>query len=295
VGSSERKIIINKEYNPHILSSVLRRNWYWPLAFIFLFFCFAFLYLRYTKAIYSSNTLIQIENKDQAKEVLNMENINSKSNVSSEIELLKSQFLFEKAIDKLNMNVSLFSKGKILTEEMYRTSSFNVQPYSLSDSALCNVPIYVEYTGNNRIRLNYELHGQKISLDGSLNDVIQNSHFKIVVKTASIGAFKFASEANQLYFVFNERKALIDRLLPGLIIVPINLEAKTIEISYQAYNPVLCNDIVSAITSAFFEYDESLKKQSSDNILQFIGRNIQLKEFCKFRCNIGSARKEKYC
>lgn len=90
-----------------------------------------------------------------------MENINSKSNVSSEIELLKSQFLFEKAIDKLNMNVSLFSKGKILTEEMYRTSSFNVQPYSLNDSALCNVPIYVEYMGNNRIRLNYELHGQK--------------------------------------------------------------------------------------------------------------------------------------
>lgn len=273
MSTSERKFIINKDYNPHILRSVIRRYWYWPIMFVLLFICFAFIYLRYTKAIFASNSLIQIENTDQGKEILDLENINSKNNVSSEIELLRSQFLFEKAIDKLNMNVSLFSKGKILTEEMYHMSSFNVQPYSLSDSTLCNVPIFIEFE-DNIVNLKYVFNGVNYALSGKLNENLKNQHFNIVIKSSDPEGFREASNDNKLYFTFNEKQALVKRLLPGLIIVPINIEAQTVQISYQSYNPVLCNDLVNAVTEAFFEYDESLKKKSSDNILLFIGSQL---------------------
>ncbi len=269
MGTSSKKVIINKEYNPYILNSVVKRYWYWPLFFVFIFTCFAYVFLRYTKAIFESSSLIQIENTDQAKQIIDVENINSKNNVSSEIELLKSQLLFEKAIDKLNMNVSLFAKGKILTEELYLLSTFNVQPYSLSDSTLCNVPIYVKLE-NKKVNLSYTFNGIKYAVSGNLNSNIISKHFNIVIKSSNIDEFQISSDANKLYFTFNEKGTLVERLLPGLIITPINLEAKTIQISYQSYNPVLCNDIVRVVTEAFFEYDENLKKQSSDNILFFI-------------------------
>ena len=162
MATNSKKVIINKEYNPYILNSVVKRYWYWPLFFVFIFTCFAYLFLRYTKAIFESSSLIQIENTDQAKQIIAVENINSKNNVSSEIELLKSQLLFEKAIEKLNMNVSLFSKGKILTEELYLMSSFNVQPYALNDSTLCNVPIYVKFE-NGKVNLSYTFNSKKYS------------------------------------------------------------------------------------------------------------------------------------
>lgn len=252
MSTNSKKVIINKEYNPYILNSVVKRYWYWPLIFILIFTCFSYLFLRYTKAIYESSSLIQIENTDQAKQIIDVENINSKNNVSSEIELLKSQLLFEKAIDKLNMNVSLFSKGKILTEELYLMSNFNVQPYSLNDSTLCNIPIYVKLD-KEKVYLTYTFNGLKYSVNGNLNTNIKNKHFNVVIKSSNIKDFQISSDANKLYFTFNEKGSLVERLLPGLIINPINLDAKTIQISYQSYNPVLCNDIVRVVTEAFFE------------------------------------------
>lgn len=273
MSSTERKIIINKDFNPFILNAVIKRYWYWPIIFVSLFLMLAFFYLRYTKSIYESSSLIQIESKDQGKEILDLENINSKNNVSSQIELMKSQFLFDRAIKKLNMHVSLFAKGNVLTEEMYHLSTFNVIPYELKDSSLCGVPVYIQHK-NGMLELNYNFNGKAFVTQGKLNQPIKNEHFEVVIKTENADVFDHSSNSNELYFCFNNQQELVERLLAGLIITPVNLEAQTVEIKYQAYNPLLCKDIVTAVTQAFFEYDEILKKQSSDNILEFIEKQL---------------------
>jgi tyrosine-protein kinase Etk/Wzc len=273
VNNPDKKILINKDFNPFILQSVLTRYWYWPIVFIIVMVTLAFTYLRYTKSLYESMTIVQIEDKDQGKEILAVENINKSSSISKEIELLKSELLFEKAVQKLNMNVSLFSKGKILTEELYHSSSFNVQPYFLKDSSLCGVPIYVSYT-NNQVELSYLHGGNKKSVQGKLDQHIINEDFDVVFKSSDLESLKDALNENQLYFIFNSPKELIQRLLPNLMIQIVDPEAKTIQISYRSYNPKLCNDIVDVVTKAFFEFDEENKKKSADNILRFI--DIQL-------------------
>ena len=125
---SNKSLIINKDFDPSIFRTILKRYWWWPLLFIILFSTLAYFFLRYTKPVYESTLVLQIVNQDNAKEILELENVNAKSKdgVSSEVELLKSQFLFEQAVSKINYNVSLFSKGQLLTEERYNSSSFNV-------------------------------------------------------------------------------------------------------------------------------------------------------------------------
>ena len=96
--------------------------------------------------------VIQLSDKDNAKDVLNIENINSRNNqLSSIVELLRSELLFNRAVKSLSLNVSLYSRGKVLTEEKYLKSSFYIQPYELKDSSLINQEITVTFKGKELI------------------------------------------------------------------------------------------------------------------------------------------------
>lgn len=276
--SKTDKIIVNKEYNPLVLRAVLRNNWHWPIIWMAFFLMIAFVYLRYSKDIFEANTLIQIENKDQGKEILDFENTTTKNNISSQIEILKSKFLFEKAIERLQMNVSVFSQGNILIDEMYHSSAFSIIPYTLSDSSLCGVPIFINYS-DGFVKLKYNFRNQSFEAKGKIDEIIQTKQFEIKVKSELIDEFKSLSNKNEIYFVFNSNDALVQRLKSGLIITPINPEAQTIEIKHQSHNALLSKDIVSSLTLTFFEYEKSSKQQSSDNILSFI--NSQLDSLTK--------------
>ncbi|MBI3237374.1 MAG: hypothetical protein HYZ43_00770, partial [Flavobacteriia bacterium] len=272
-GAQQSSLLINREYNPLVASTILKRYWWWTLLFVTCFTAIAFVYLRYTKPIYDSSMVIQLGEKDQGKEIVDIENINTKDNIASEIELLRSELLFGMAIERLHMNVSLFSKGRILTEEKYLQSSFNVQPFQLKDSSLCDIPIWIELNGN-KVKLSYQLNGKSYSMVQPINSRFSNQHFDIAFKVDNLQELRSDDEQNDLYFTFNNKKTLIARLLPNLEITPADIEAKTILIRYQGYNAELCHDITNAVAEAFFTYDEEVKRKSAENILVFINKQL---------------------
>lgn len=273
MNTIQKSLIINKGYNPHLLRSVLRRFWFLPLLFVAVFLTSAFLYLRYTKSTFKSSSVVQIEKKDQGKEVLDIQEIAQEPNISSEIELLRSEFLFEKATESLNLNVSLFSKGNLLTEELYHLSCFNVVPFQLKDSSLCNTPIFINSDGKN-VTIDYHHGGKAFTAKGKIDQHIVNKHFDVVFKMMDFTEFKSLREENKLYFTFNEKKTLIKRLISGLEVLPADEKAQTILISYKGENSLLCHDIIVALTNSFFQYDEQLEKQSSENVLSFINSQL---------------------
>ncbi|MFZ9029596.1 MAG: Wzz/FepE/Etk N-terminal domain-containing protein, partial [Crocinitomicaceae bacterium] len=271
---NKESFIVNKTYDPLILQTVIKRNWWWPLLFIIATATLGFFYLRYTKPTYESSLLLQLSDEDNAKSILNIENINTKSNqLSWCVDLLRSELLFDQAIASLNMDVSLFSRGKILTEEKYLSSTFNIQPYSLSDSSLVNKEIKVSFDGN-EVTLGYDKNGQNRTVQGNLNEHLVTNDFDVVVKATNAEAFKSASVENELYFVFNSNKSLASRLIGGLNVQPIDDNAKTIAISYQGYNPKLCHDVALAVGKEFVSFDENSKKRVSAKIIEFIDKQL---------------------
>lgn len=270
---STSNYVINKDFNVSIARVILRRNWWIALAAILLMILFAFLYLRYTKPLYESRIVIQLGEKDKGKELLEIENINTKDNISSELELLRSELLFDFALEKLNLNVSVFSKGKFLTEEKYHQSTFTILPYELIDSNLCAIPIYLQ-AKNNQIEVHYELYGKKFVFTSPQNNRLKTPHFDVTIKTSSWNDFLADDNANELYFTFNNRKELVKRLLPNLVVEPVDAQAKTIEIKYIGNNAEFCHDITQSVAAAFFTYDEDMKRKSSENILNFLEQQI---------------------
>ena len=117
--------IINKEFNPLILSEILRRHWIAPILFISFFVTAAFFYLRYTKPVYESEGIIQIVEEDKVGEVFGAEAFGKRKeeDLSKYIELLKSELLLKKAVENLDYDASIFSEGKLLTEDGYTEPS----------------------------------------------------------------------------------------------------------------------------------------------------------------------------
>ena len=140
---NQRKLIVNKDYNPLILGEILRKHWFAPILFIVFFSTVAFFYLRYTKPIFQSKAVIQIVEEDRVKEVLGKDAFTDRESadggLSKYIELLKSEFIFEKAVERLSLYTSVYSEGKLLTKDLYRSNLVSVEPVKLLDSTLCGV------------------------------------------------------------------------------------------------------------------------------------------------------------
>lgn len=265
----DNTVFVNKEYNPAILMTVFKRSLVYFVLFFGIAFSSAFIYLRYSKPTYEASMLIQVFNEDQASDVIGIDNLNSRASISREIQLLQSQYLFEKAVNRLNLNVSYFSKGDVLTEERYHQSSFHITAYQLYDSSLCHVPLWVKYNGGAYV-FSYQFHGVLHEILAYSGQRIQNEHFDVSFKVPNDEIFQEELAKNQLYFEFNDPSYLSYRFLSGLSVSPVDLEARTISIRHKSNNALLSRDICDAVARSFFDHDESFKKESAAKILKFI-------------------------
>ena len=177
--------------------------------------------------------VLQLSDKDNAKEVLNFENMNSRDNqLSGVVELLRSELLFQRAVKSMGMNVSLYSRGKVLTEELYLKSNFYVQPFALNDSSLIGKEINIMFHDDD-VKLSYLKAGKTIDLKGKVNEHLINEDFDVVLKVVDKKGFKEATDINDLYYTFNSIESVTDRLKTGLKVSPLEINAKTISISFR--------------------------------------------------------------
>ena len=58
--------------------------------------------------------------------------------LEKELELLKSDVLFNKVVSRLNLETSIYAEGEILTQDLYRSAPFEIIIYKLKDSSIVN-------------------------------------------------------------------------------------------------------------------------------------------------------------
>ncbi|MBW7868018.1 MAG: polysaccharide biosynthesis tyrosine autokinase [Brumimicrobium sp.] len=273
MAAQRNKIFINTTFDVHILKAVVKKNWYWCVLVTSLFITLAFLYLRYTKPIYKSSILIQISDEDQGAEVLGFQGFQKDNTIAKELELLRSRMLFSKAIEKLPLKILSYAKGDILTELHYKQGSFYIQLIEVKNPVIYNVPIYLEYIKDEGVILNYTCEGKDYQIPYT-EDTIHSDYFSIKMKVEDVINFEEECQSNQLYFQINKPEDIANLFYDGLSVEVIDYSAQTIEISYQGNNSILAYDIVTTLTDEFFNYDETVKKESNERILKFIDAQL---------------------
>ncbi|PWH85166.1 polysaccharide biosynthesis tyrosine autokinase [Brumimicrobium oceani] len=263
------KIFVNTTFDLKVLKIVIKRNWYWCALISILLVVSAFIYVRYTKPVYESSMLIQLNSENQGADVLDFKDIRKEGTIAKEIELLRSQLLFEKAVADLPLTVSLYAKGEFLTETLYKQGVVRIMPLIIKDSSLFGTPIFLS-SMEDKIIMNFKFNGGNYNYKFAPNSLLKTPFFDMRVIVDNWSQFVLNSTSNKLYFELNDKSTMSRRLRPGLTVTPVDANARTVQISFRSHSPLLAKEMIQSLTANFFKYDENIKKESADNVLEFI-------------------------
>ena len=145
------------------LKLVFRTNWIWVTIIFFVINFVAYLIVRYTKNVYDSSSELKLDVKQEASEfgiksALEDQNLNL---ISGEIEIIQSRLFLSRLLDSVKLDVSYYSIGRVLNEELYQNLPFSVT-YGNEVGALYNIPIYYEQNGNDSYTLTVGEKGEEI-------------------------------------------------------------------------------------------------------------------------------------
>ncbi|MFN3917342.1 MAG: GumC family protein [Flavobacteriales bacterium] len=254
-----------------LLKLIIRNSKFWFVGIFTLCITLAWVYIRYSTPVYQSSATIQLNKIDNAQQVLQMYNpINTNSGINAEVELLRSNLVFKSALTKLPLQVSYFVKGNLLDNERYTTSPFLVENFVLKDSSIIGVPIFLEVASAAEYSLEYTHKNQRYTAKSYNNKVFEGKHFVLTAQTKSSENINEIYKQDKLYFRFNHEPTMQESLKGNLEIGLLNIEAKTIRVSFKHPNPVLARDVVSAVIEAYNEFDKKKQSISTENIVSFI-------------------------
>jgi capsular exopolysaccharide synthesis family protein len=119
--------------------------WKWILLSVIVAILLAFTYLRYTTYTYKATATIKIQDDQQSKKLPSLEDIGGgglfaqgTDKVKDEMKIMQSRAIAEKIINTLNLNISVFSEGKIKEDELYTNPPVSVNFFE-SDSVIHKV------------------------------------------------------------------------------------------------------------------------------------------------------------
>lgn len=103
-------------------------HWYLFVICVFVALAIGFVINRYKPSVYQTSGTVLIKSDQAFDPTMLMTNLNmGKSNVENEMAILRSYTLMERAIKKMNLEVSYYEKGRVSTSELYKTAPFMVE------------------------------------------------------------------------------------------------------------------------------------------------------------------------
>ncbi len=268
---------INDELDIKLFFYIAKRNILFPVVFVIIALTGAWLYLRYTPPIYQTSTIIQMGTQSQASRILPMVNIYDED-MAKQIELMRSSVFLQRALSKLPLEVSYYSKGRVLNHELYRNAPFTVDAI-VKNPAIYGVPVYIDFVSRESIVLSYTIRGQlyrhEINLNGrstlpEMDILIDIHNYSVIREQQSLFS------RNSYFFVLNNPETIASSYSRDIRINVLSSAAKTIQISYQGTNAQKASDIVNVIAEEFSIYDLEKKAESANNILEFIDQQLDL-------------------
>ena len=230
----------------------------------------AYLFVRYTKNLYESSSELKLDVKEDAtefgiKSAIEDQNLNL---ISGEIEIIQSRLFLSRVLDSANLEVSYYSIGRVLNEELYQSIPFFVT-YGANAKSLYNIPIYVDEDGGGSFTLTVGNEGEEVS--GKYNTPLT-----VRGVTLKIDKNKNFSKGDEVgyFFIINSRDLLLDYLLTNLTAEPLNFNANTIRISFKGHNPYKAQDILSKIDTLYLQYSNEQKNLANKQKIDWVSNEL---------------------
>ena len=271
--------ILGEDFNPGLLMIISRKSLIWCILIVLLTTSSSILYLRYTTPLYEVLAQIMIKQENTSSSLgissdLNSGNQMDQLELQKNIQIMKSNVILERVIEKLPLSISYFNVGQVLLEERYKTSPFEINA-SVISSNIYDIPIYFIFLSYRDYKIEYKISKTKYSFVGKFKQKCITPHFNFVAKMTNEISNKIPDIYlnSKYYFTINSK----DNLLKGLRgKIRIELYPPTIQFSLQDAVPQKAADIVNTLNDEFIKYNKEKKTESSSLIVDFINTQIDL-------------------
>ncbi|NOS56319.1 MAG: hypothetical protein HOP37_08705 [Cyclobacteriaceae bacterium] len=236
------------------LQSVVRKNKWWILFFFIVCNSAAYLYIRWTKDLFESESEMKLEIKKDATD-LGLKNIVEDQNlnlISGEIEQIKSKVFFSRLVDSLDIGTSYYSIGNVLTDEMYQRSPFVVTSEG-DASPLLDKNVYINIIDQSTFKIKTDPDGEYV--DKKFNEVFGLNGANVIIRPSKY----FEISDNKYFFVIHSKGSLISYLAKNISVSPLNFNANTIRVAFKDHNSKKAYDIVNKIDSLYIFYSSEQK------------------------------------
>ncbi len=272
----DQKVIVQQEtFSMEKLLLILKKYWYWLPISIIISLIGGHYYLKYTKPLYVAGSLIRLEIQKEASNIgmTTVQTMQSDNNLLSEIELIKSRLVAEELINTLDLNVSYYAVGNILTTEIYNKSPFKVEIYSDPAHTLYDREYVVSFINKYQFKLFEKDADESKAKTYAVGDIIQLGKFRFALQWSSVKEHDI--DKKEYIFKINSRGNLISYLLGQLMVEASSTEARTLTIAFTDNNADKARDIVNAYDTVYLKQSIEKKQKSQEQTLKFIETQIE--------------------
>ncbi len=271
------KTDVSGDFDPEKLRSVFFKSIPVVAVILMLSGVAAWLYLRYTPPLYESSSLLKLDVKKESN-IFGFGGFDAYgdpgANLAGELELIQSNVIYDQVIKKPELRVSYFYQGKILSEEKYKSSPFDIQITDLSNN-LFDKNISLKLAADSSFVLSYPSpEGKELSLKGKSGDHIETQELK--ARLTVTNHFKDGQVPGTFYFRVNSNSALLNYLASSLQAIVINPNARTIRVSFHDFNRFKAKDIVDAIDSVYLLETVNSKNLAADQTIEFLNYQLSI-------------------
>ena len=269
----------SQELDLEKLMNVLRKSLPYVLGLLLICLCAAYLVVRYTKPLFESESELQLDIKSEASllgfnQFENEPSSRNVSGMSEEIELIKSKLFLTRVIKALDLDVSYFTQGKFLDDEKYRNAPFKVR-YLIKDENFFNKRIFVELLSGQKYRLSHEVGGKEINNEYSFGQQVNTPYLDFNLSPTESFNEETLSQDNSYYFIINSDNALIQYFRNNLTVQVLNLNAKTIKISFTDHNAYKARTLVDVLSNLYLQYTEEEKNKANIKKIEFLNKQLE--------------------
>lgn len=272
---------------PHLRELIFQylRYWPWFLITVLLALATAFLYLRYTTAVYESSATILIKDDKNGglSELAAFQDLGlSSSNVSGfedELLILKSKSLTERVVRELDLNIRYFAEGNVKTAELYKGLPFNVFLLHPSDSMdFSGASFYILPKSEKKFDLWNESQSSKIEY--AFGDTLSLSTYKIVVRpNLKVMADRDNTNLDPIKVVINSILATVEASQRDIQVSQIVEKSNGIRLSMTSSNTERSEDILNELIHQYNEDAKEDRNMVARNTANFIaGRLVIISE-----------------
>lgn len=271
---------------------IFLNHWYLFLIGAVVALAVGFVINRYSPNVYQTSGTVLIKDAQSgfdATDIMTNGNFRGYQNVDNEMSILKSYALKDRAVKKMNIEVTYMEKGRIATRELYKATPFTVE-FDRAVPQAVGLEYNIVSLGEDKIVLHATSEGYN-KYDFILSKITQSSMQKVDVTTECKPGEMVDNEYNRFRIVLNDnynpevdnnRKlsfwfnsyANLVRQNSSYSVSPTTKQSSVLSVIASGYNTQKIIDFTNTLMNEYVVRGLEKKNVVSENTIEFIDNEL---------------------